>query len=195
MARLRLSESLSISQALEDRQTIASVLCSLAKVAQHQNDYTLARSLVDKSLATWRELGLPVAGVAAALNTLGELAQEGGEYRLAHSAYKESLAILRKIGTRRLVADALQGSARLASIQRQPVRAFRLAAAALQLREVTGAPYTPAERSAFERRLASICPELSLDLAAAAWAEGQCMSLEQAMSYACAQDAGERARR
>jgi hypothetical protein len=68
--------------------------------------------------------------------------------------------------------------------------AARLFGAAAAARRETGEPRLPFDRPPYERDLAATRAALSADAFAGAWAEGQAMSLEQAVADALA-DAGD----
>jgi hypothetical protein len=89
------------------------------------------------------------------------------------------------------IADALEGYGALAAAQGAPRRALRLAgaAAALRERERGTRPLSPREQITRDRRLAPARQALSAEEQAAAWAEGQAMTLEQAIADALEEQA------
>jgi hypothetical protein len=72
----------------------------------------------------------------------------------------------------------------LAAAQGQPERALRLAGAASALRATCGAPLPPAGQAHLDARLAGPRRVLGEEAAGAAWAAGQAMALQQAISSA-----------
>ena len=64
-----------------------------------------------------------------------------------------------------------------------PERVRRLAGCAVALRQPTGAPRRAEQAAALERCLSTARQGLTPEAAAAAWAAGQAMSLEQAIAY------------
>jgi predicted ATPase len=182
-ARSMLDESLAIFRELGDRHGIAISLINLGRVAHHQGDYAEARSLDEESLAIFREVG-DRWGVASSLNNLGFVAKDQGDSTAAQRLLEEGITVARELGNPVLIAHALDGFAGVAATQGQGGRALRLAGVAARLRESIGAPLSPAEQESLQRKLHLARQLLSDDAGAAAWAEGQAMSEEQALAYA-----------
>jgi tetratricopeptide (TPR) repeat protein len=172
---------MTIRQELGDQVGMAASLHNLGNVAGHQGDYALARSLHERSLAIFRELGDRL-GIANSLHNLGAVAEHQGDYALARSLHEKSLAIARELGSKETIARSAEGFARVASAHGQMRRALRLAGAAAALREIIRATPSPSEQELLERRLRPARQRLGQDAGAAAWAEGQTMSVEQALA-------------
>jgi hypothetical protein len=94
-----------------------------------------------------------------------------GDYGPARTLLEESLA--------RTAGAGGEGGAREAGR-----RAAQLYAAAAALRETLGAPVAPADRAGYERRVAAVRACLGEEGFAAAWAEGQTMTLHEAVALA-----------
>jgi hypothetical protein len=109
----------------------------------------------------------------------------------AGALFRESLTIARARGFRPLLARGLESFAGVAAAQGQARRALRLAGAAAALREAMDAPLPPPERAVHEQRLEPTRQALGEPAAAATWAAGQALSLEEAVAEALA-DAPER---
>jgi hypothetical protein len=103
---------------------------------------------------------------------------------LAQAHFAESLAVARESGDQQRIAEALVGMAGCAAAQGQPLRALRLAGAGAALRARDGHPLSADEQEALTSRLAPAREALPDDAQAAAWAEGQALSLEEAIAYA-----------
>ena len=82
------------------------------------------------------------------------------------------------------MAWSLEYLARVAGGLGQPERAARLFGAAEALREAIGAPLPPSGRDDHEREVAAARAHLDEHAFVQALAEGQAMSLEQAIAYA-----------
>ncbi len=211
-ARALFVASLPMIRALGWRSTVAEGLAGLADMACAQGDYTQAAALYTEVLAIFRELGdqhLPAC--ATVLARLTDVALAHGDWTVAQRYVAESLAIAQAAGQDGLpqLARALEAQAALAAVQRVPDRALRLAGAAAALRAGLdpslaapphGAPAvvvhlaltqdrlnralaTP-DRATLERSLAPARQALSADEQATAWAEGQAMTREQAITFA-----------
>lgn len=180
MARLLIEESLDLSRELGDQYNVASALSILGWVLLLQNDVVGARTLQEESLQTCRELGNQ-RGAAHTLSALGEIAYTMGDFVQARECYEESLALLMWLDDRLMVAIYLEGLARVAVAQDGLVWAVHLLSAAEALRQILGAPMTPLESAARERIFSMCHNVLDKSTFAAAWAEGQAMSPEQAL--------------
>ncbi len=109
---------------------------------------------------------------------------------------EESLRLLGELGDRRNAAYLLEAWASLAAAlsSAQPdgqvgarervQRAARLFGAAGAVRTASGIPLPPVDRSRYERYLAAARAQSTEAVWNAAWAEGQAMTLEQAVAYA-----------
>jgi hypothetical protein len=121
--------------------------------------------------------------IPASLHNLGHVAAAQGDYRRAREFFGESMALHVRLGNNRGVGESLAGLAGLAAAEGQPERAARLFGAA-GLREAAGPTMWPAERTTYERNLATARAQLDESAWAAAYAEGQAMTPEQAVAYA-----------
>jgi predicted ATPase/class 3 adenylate cyclase/uncharacterized protein HemY len=179
-ARSLLKESLALFRELENSFGIALTLGKLGILAQNQGDYGQAKSLLEESLALFRELEDKI-GIAWLLSELGTLARLQGDYGQARSLLEESLALRRELGDKMGIASCLEGLAEVAMGQGDPGRAARLFGAAEAVRLAIGAPLPLIQRVPYEQAVASVRAQLGQEAFEAAWAEGQTMSLEQAI--------------
>jgi tetratricopeptide (TPR) repeat protein len=154
-----------------------------------QGEYERARALYEESLALFRELG-DKRSVAIPLVNLGLVAQAQGEYERVRALYEESLALSREVGDKPGIAHGLEG---LASTALEPGAApavgawgARLLGAADALRAAIGAPLPPTDQAPVERTVVSLRAALGDDAYEAAWAEGQALTLEEAVALAAA---------
>ncbi|HYN88621.1 MAG TPA: tetratricopeptide repeat protein, partial [Ardenticatenaceae bacterium] len=131
-----------------------------------------------------REMG-DRQGAARALNNLGRLAHLQGDYAAAQALYEESLALRREMGDKRGVAESLSGLAAVAGVGHGKAElAARLAAAAHSLLELMGSKLDRTEQAVYDQGVAAARRELDEDAFAAAWNEGQAMTLDEAVAYA-----------
>jgi tetratricopeptide (TPR) repeat protein len=149
-------------------------------LARDHGDSAEARTLYQKSLADFRELG-DRWGIAGSLADLGTLAREERDYGAADSLYGESLEIFRALEHKRGIARLLESFAGLAAAQSQPERALRLAGAATALRQSIGAPLTVDEQAKLERSLESARSSLTTAAGRTAWLEGWVTPVEKAI--------------
>lgn len=81
-------------------------LTNLGSVAKAQSDYPEARSLHERCIAIFQELG-DQQGVALSLNHLGDVARAQGDRDSARARYLESLALFKKLGSKWSAANVL----------------------------------------------------------------------------------------
>jgi predicted ATPase/Tfp pilus assembly protein PilF len=182
-AQVRLAEAAVVAKTSDDDWLAASILNNLGEIARVQGDYEQARCSYSESQALLRKTGHK-PDVARSLHNLGYVVQHQGNYDQAQAYFQESLAMFRELGNKRGIAECLAGLAGLAVGQGQPQGAARLLGAAQTQLTASGASWWPADLVEYERNLATIQTALNQEIFAAAWKEGQVMSLEQAIAYA-----------
>lgn len=177
------AETLAIYEEVADERGTAMALCRLAEIDHIEGDYAAASRGYERSLAFYRKLGRSPF-LAWSLHHLGRLALDQGDHAAAGAWMREALAVRRTEGDALGMLYSLATLASLAAAEGQPARALRLAGAAAALSTTTGTALQPTERRSSERWLALARAALHSDAAAAAWAEGETMPLEQAITYA-----------
>jgi hypothetical protein len=116
--------------------------------------------------------------LAVSLLLLGLAAQENNGRQRARELLAECLSIAQEVRTEAIIAYALSG---LAGLIEPPIRAAQLLGAAARL--LTTAPGRRefvAEDAHYDRIVASVRAQLDEATFAAAWREGQAMSMEEA---------------
>ena len=182
-ARILFEESLTIKRELGYKNGIADSLGNLGNVAMVQGDYVQAQVLLEEGLTIRRELG-DKWGMANSFVNLGNAAMEQGDYLTAHACLREGLTLCRELGDKYSTSYVLEGCAALAHRQQQPTQAVSLWSAAAALRETIGCPLSPVEHEKQEREMTAARDALGEDAFALAWAQGQAMTLEQAIEQA-----------
>jgi predicted ATPase/DNA-binding SARP family transcriptional activator len=192
-------ESLALSEENGHKRAIAGSLAGMGTVAWRQGDYEAARSLCEQALELFTEVG-DRWGLAQTLTTLGAVALAQGDATRARSCLQQSLTLASeletawgsaaslgpwsKLGSSGHVAECLEGLAGVAGAQAKPESAARLFGAAAAWRDAARAPVIPADRAEHERQVTSVRAALGEKRFSDAWAEGQSMSLKQAMAFA-----------
>jgi predicted ATPase len=182
-AREWLATATRLSREIGEHWLLAFVLNNLGEVARVQGDYQEAARSYTESEALLRATG-DQGDRARFIHSLGYVAQHAGDYAQAEAHFRASLAMFRKLGNTRGMAECLAGLAGLRAIREEPQKAALLLGAAQAALTATGAAWWPADRGEYERNLARIQAALAADACAAAWAQGQAMSLEQALELA-----------
>jgi predicted ATPase len=137
-----------------------------------------------RAQVAWLREKAALTGLAYLLPILGALVNGQGDARAASALLREGLLVQQQFGQQDLVVESLEGFARVAAGQEQPVRAVRLLGAADTFHTAIGLFWSPAARAAFTHTLAAVRAQLDEATFAAAWAAGQAMSQEQAMAEA-----------
>jgi tetratricopeptide (TPR) repeat protein len=195
-ARSFLEESLRLMRQVEDKPGIAIMLDLLGGIAYTQGHYEEAKARVEESQLLWQDLGSK-SDVAWARYFLGYVALRQGYLPQAATLLIDSLVIHQELDARQDVARCLAGLAELAGAAGKPKRAARLFGATHTLLKSLGTQLEAAERDRYERipaatqadfegHVAALRAELGDQTFETAWAEGQAMTLDQAMAYAIA---------
>ena len=163
----------------------ARVLGGAGALAYALCDYVSAQALYEESLALRRELG-DRGGMSLSLGNLGDVAVAEGNYASARALFEESLALRRALGDRRGLFMLLYGFAALATALEAPLTAARLWGAAQELFEEFGASLPTYKRERYLQPVTTARSRAGEEAFAAAWAEGQVLTLEEA--FALAQD-------
>jgi len=161
-----------------------SAIClnNLGEVARCQDNYTRAAAHYAESLTLFQKVG-DTGGIALCLLNQGYLAHAQGETSRAQALCAESLPLWQKIGSKVGFAVCLAGLALVARAEKgQSERAARLFGAVAQYN--ISAFQNPVERAFYERSVAAVRAQLSEAAFAAAWAEGQALTTEQALAEA-----------
>jgi predicted ATPase/class 3 adenylate cyclase len=161
---------------------VADTIWLLAIVARLEGDTPRARALAEESLRLHRSRG-DRFGTTDALHVLGRIALAQGDLATAKSVYLEALEYDEQVGNRTGMGIVLDNLAAEASAEGQHLEAVRLAGASEAIKEAAGGhappPFIdlPDPRDAAREALGEAAVE-------AAWAEGEAMTLEQALAYA-----------
>ncbi len=129
-------------------------------------------------------------GIANALRLTGHQVRLHGDLERAAGLYRESLALFGETEDKFVATDCIEGLAIIAGVQRNSERAARLFGAAKVARETFGITSPRPEAGEQEHFWAAIRERPEGTAFAGAWAEGRAMTLEQAIEYALAGEAG-----
>jgi predicted ATPase len=161
---------------------LAFVLNNLGEVARVNGDYRKAHKYYKESESLLRATG-DKGDLARLIHTLGYIAEHEGDDNLAEAQFRESLAMFRKLGNKRGIAECIAGLASLRARQGKLQIAAQMLGTAEGLLGASGAAWWPADRVEVEQTRAILLAGLSGDEFAAAWGEGQSMTLDQAIAF------------
>jgi predicted ATPase/class 3 adenylate cyclase len=148
-----------------------------------EGDYERGATLNEEAAALFRERGYK-GNLEYALVNLGQAALLRGDHERARSYYEESLTLCKELGERLTASDSLEGLACVLAYEGTSEEAARFFGAALALREAIGYQNTREEDAWREPYLSMARSRLGEASWEAAWAEGQSLTLEKAVSYA-----------
>jgi tetratricopeptide (TPR) repeat protein len=169
--------------------SIALAIGALGLAMFYQEQADRAARLFEESLTLYRQLA-HTYGVAWSLHYLGCVEQLRGNDGRALLCLTESLRMRRELEDSAGIAGCLEGVALVALAQRRHRRAARLLGAAETARATVGCRLAPAERDFYARKLATARPGRDEEGFPMAWAEGQALTLEQAVAYALQESSG-----
>lgn len=179
-----LHESVTLFRELGDRSGMAGTLSCLGEVVHCQGNHERARAFYEESLLLERQLENKKR-VAVVTANLGYVALQQRELHQAATLFGQAMAISQELGNKNHIAICLAGFAGIACAKGEPGRAARLLAASTLLYQTIGAQLDAADRGAWDSILAATRAELDQASFSAAWAEGETMTIEQAIIYAC----------
>jgi tetratricopeptide (TPR) repeat protein len=174
-------DALSIFRELEDKPGMAQSLTNLGNLARETCDYDRAREAYEECMTVCQETGEIIRQTITMIN-LAYVAYREGEYRRAQTLTISGLRIKDRSTTNQVsLLAVLAGSL---SMLRQPMKAVRLLGACAKILNDMGAEYDPSDRIVIAKMTDDLRGTLNEDDFEAAWAEGQEMTLEQAVAYA-----------
>jgi hypothetical protein len=122
--------------------------------------------------------------IAALLHNLGHIALFYGNSEEAATSFEKSLMLFKELGHSGSGLDCLDGVAGVAGAEGRQERAARLFGATEELRDRIGARISQANRVDRTRNQNVARAQIDEEVWSAAWAQGQAMTLEQAITYA-----------
>ena len=137
--RSELEEALSIGRELGDRWNIAAALRNLGLTENIQGNYQQAQTLLEQSLAIWRDMGLAGKnGSGWTLIFLGDGALIQAKSELARSYYEEAKTFLTEIGDVNFLAYLVRRLGQLAWRNGDNEKAIALCVESLNLNQEVG---------------------------------------------------------
>jgi predicted ATPase/class 3 adenylate cyclase len=182
-------ESMDFLREQGNKHSLAINLNNLAMVVYSQGDLRRAAQLTEEAVALLRELGSR-GDLALGLYNLGWIALLQDDLGKAADLYTESLSLSWEIGRNPLVQWSLEGLACLAGAQGKAERAARLWGAAQALHETKGIPRDTDFLAEADLRISAVRSAMGEGAWKEAWRKGRGMTLDDAVSYAMEEEAG-----
>jgi predicted ATPase/DNA-binding CsgD family transcriptional regulator len=184
-------EGLSLLRSVEDKAGIAQALHVLGELARLHGNYGHATRIFEEGLALAREIGDGIRQ-AFILDSLGYLALYDDDPQTAAALARESLKLALEVGYKPHVPACLAGLAAAYMADGMTQHAVRLFGAADALFAAHGFSPRPSDKPDVERTWVTVREMRGNGAFDAAWAEGQAMSLEEAIAYALEEPAADR---
>jgi predicted ATPase/DNA-binding XRE family transcriptional regulator len=182
-ARPRLNESLALQGEVGAKHEVAPILADLAELAQLEGNYEEAMELYQRSLDLYKDYA-DKRGVVIIMAGIGGVALLMGDIQNAREVLSEALQLAKELGGVRHSMAVLEVTGCLEAALGQPARAAVLLSAA-QARYRPFAFSRPASaRVEFNSYLESARAQLDEVAWRQAWAQGEAMSLEEALQFA-----------
>jgi len=178
-----LSESVTIKRDLGNTYGLANSLDLLASVEKDRGSLDRAAALYDEALVLRRSLDHK-QGVAMSLTNLGTVRIAQNDPDAANAVLQESLSLFEELSDGRGLAECLSGIAQVAAAQARYEQAAHLLGAVAAQRESLGMTLSPTEQAAEERAIEVGRAALGEKTFAKAFAAGQGMTPEQALTVA-----------
>jgi len=182
-AETRLNEGLIVCRQSGDLRQINSALAGLGELAIRRGQYRKAIDLLKESLSSSQSAG-EKWGIAIALASLGWVALLQHDYKEMRRLLNESLEVRVETGDRGGIAWCLEKLAEAYINHSHFERSTILFGAASSLRATVGSVMDAVDRLAYENMISRLQSALGAETFAKAWAEGQAMTLVQAIDYA-----------
>lgn len=182
-AMAQAEEGLSLLRSVEDKAGVAQALHVLGELARLNGDYGLSTKVLEEGLSLARELDDTIRQ-AFILDSLGYLALYDNDLQSATALARESLKLALIVGYKPHIPACLAGLAAVYLAQGMTQHAARLLGAADSLFDAHGFDPRPSDTPDIERTRANVRTKLGKAAFEDARAEGEAMSLEEAIAYA-----------
>lgn len=155
----------------------------LGEISRLKDDYASAKEFYTESTQIIRQMGYR-GRLAMSLLNLGQIALHEEDYVRARELFLESLAIYRQLERNHGFIGVLFGFAGVVGIMGKYKQSARIFGAAQESYQTIGRKLEPPDAIEYNRIISIVRDKLDETTFNAAWAEGQKMTLEEAIEYA-----------
>jgi tetratricopeptide (TPR) repeat protein len=180
-------EGLALAREIGDRETIAYGLNVLGEIYRMQGDYAAAKQVYEESLPIAREVGDQLRETMI-MGNLGIVAFNLGDFEQARARDLEAYKLALEIENDYLIRGALSYSGGYLGVLGQPERAVRLMAAGDTQLAAIGSRRQAADQHEIEKLIALVRKQLDDETFDRLWAEGESLSLDDAIDLALRED-------
>ena len=180
---LLLQQTRQLAREQEDKWMLGFLCVDLGYALMRKGNYSSAETIFDEGVRAGREIGMKI-NEAYCLTFLAALKMRSGNFQQARDNLQESARIFIDVRDRFGPTMSLIYFAELAKVESKLEVAAKLCAAVAAICKAAGITLFPIERATLDRSVAELRTQLLEASFNAAWAQGQAMTLEQAMAYA-----------
>ena len=186
-ARAECEKALALAKEVGNPQAEVGILIGLGDVLRFQGHDLQARTRYEEGIRIVRVLdGKNLLGYA--LRQHSKVSLHLGDLQEATALCQESLMLNQQTGSKQGILACIASMAAILIARGTSVRAAQLLSAVASLLNQIAAPLLPSDRMDYDQHVAALRAQLGETAFAAAWTEGQAMTLEQAIAHALAED-------
>ncbi|HEX5809103.1 MAG TPA: hypothetical protein VFY25_10595, partial [Anaerolineales bacterium] len=182
-AKAYLDEAISISRHARLQWATTMSVFGMARIAGNTGDLVTARASFLQSAGDARKAGNKRL-MYSCYSELAHVLRENGEVEEPLAIYRDLLPKWKDLGHRAAVAHELECIAYILARKKKPERAAAILGAADRLRVLIESSPTPMEQAEYDREIATIRRNAGDQRFEQAWAEGQLLSLDDAIALA-----------
>jgi predicted ATPase/transcriptional regulator with XRE-family HTH domain len=182
-AKELLEQTLVMRRRIGDEPKMLSTLSNLAIVVTQLGEFGRAEQLQQECISLGRKTG-HLKSLSRALHGLGELRLALADYTGALASFQESVLIRQELGDRLGLVHSLASTGAALLDLENTVAAVQLMAASLRLQEELSMGNLAANQAQLEANIVKAKTQIGEEAFARAWAEGQTISLDEAVTLA-----------
>ncbi|MCH8899046.1 MAG: tetratricopeptide repeat protein [Acidobacteria bacterium] len=173
-------EGLALAREIGDKSEIAHGLNVLGEIHRMQGDYAAAGRVYEEALPITREIGHRLRETML-LGNLGIVAFNLGDFEQAKALFLESYKLALEIGDDFIIAEGLSFGGGVLGALGEPERGVRLLGAGATQQAAIGSSTQPSDQHEYDKLIALVRNQLDDETFDRLWAEGEALSLEEAI--------------
>jgi len=173
-------EGLALAREIGDKSEIAHGLNVLGEIHRMQGDHAAAGRVYEEALPITREIGHRLRETMLLAN-LGIVAFNLGDFEQAKARFLESYKLALEIGDDFIIAEGLSFGGGVLGALGEPERGVRLLGAGATQQAAIGSSTQPSDQHEYDKLVALVRNQLDEETFDRLWAEGEALSLEEAI--------------